>query len=69
MSKLNIILGGWLALNAVVAIKLLTRRSRPHMQHRLFRWVIGDRQRERAVWRMPSSWRTDITTRSVPRIR
>jgi hypothetical protein len=43
MSKLNIILGGWLALNAVVAIKLLTRRSRPHMQHRLFRWVIGDR--------------------------
>jgi len=44
MEKLYYVLGGWLALNAVVPVVLLTtRRSRPHMRHRLFRWVIGDR--------------------------
>ena len=43
MSKLSIALGGWLALNAALPIILLTRRSRPRLQHRLFRWVIGDR--------------------------
>ena len=29
--------------NAAVAIMLLNRLSRPHLRHRLFRWVIGDR--------------------------
>jgi hypothetical protein len=43
MEKLYFVLGGWLALNAAVAIMLLTRLSRPHLRHRLFRWVIGDR--------------------------
>jgi hypothetical protein len=42
MSKLSIVLGGWLALNAALTVMLLTRRSRPRLQHRLFRWVIGD---------------------------
>jgi hypothetical protein len=43
MEKLYFVLGGWLTLNAAVAIMLLTRRSRPLMRRRLFRWVIGDR--------------------------
>jgi hypothetical protein len=34
---------GWIALNAVVVTAVLTRRSRPHLRQRLFRWVIGDR--------------------------
>jgi hypothetical protein len=37
------VLGGWIALNAAVATAVLTRRARPHLRHRLFRWVIGDR--------------------------
>ena len=43
MEKSYFVLGGWLALNAAVAIMLLNRRSRPHVRQRLFRWVIGDR--------------------------
>jgi hypothetical protein len=43
MEKLLYALGGWLAVNAVVAGALLTRHPIPHMRHRLFRWVIGDR--------------------------
>jgi hypothetical protein len=43
MEKLSYVLGGWLAVNAVVAVALLTRHPRPHMRHRLFRWVTGDR--------------------------
>ena len=43
MEKWYSVLGGWLALNAAVAIMLLNRLSRPHLRHRLFRWVIGDR--------------------------
>ena len=44
MSKVSIVLGGWLALNAALTVMLLTRRSRPRLQHRLFRWVIGDQR-------------------------
>ena len=44
MSKLSIALGGWLALNAALPIILLARRSRPRLQHRLFRWAIGERR-------------------------
>ena len=44
MSKLSIALGGLLALNAVLPVILLARRSRPRLQHRLFRWAIGDRR-------------------------
>jgi len=44
MSTLTIALGGWLALNAAVPVILLARRSRPRLQHRLFRWAIGDRR-------------------------
>ena len=43
MSKLTIVLGGLLMLNAAIPVLLLTRRSRPHLQQRLFRWVIGGR--------------------------
>jgi hypothetical protein len=43
MEKLYFVLGGWFALNAVVATMLLTRRSRPHVRQRLFRWVMSDR--------------------------
>jgi hypothetical protein len=42
MEKLSYVLGGWLVVNAVVGVALL-RRQRPHIRHRLFRWVIGDR--------------------------
>jgi hypothetical protein len=34
---------GWIVLNAAMAAAVLTRRPRPHLRHRLFRWVIGDR--------------------------
>jgi hypothetical protein len=49
MSKLIMILGGWLALNAAVAIMLLTRPSRPHLRHRLFRWVYRPPARPRRL--------------------
>jgi hypothetical protein len=35
------VFGAWIALNAAAAA-VMTRRSRPHLRHRLFRWVIGD---------------------------
>jgi hypothetical protein len=44
MSKLIIVMGGWLVVNAAIAVALLTRRSRPHLQQRLFRWVMGNRR-------------------------
>ena len=43
MSKLAIVLGGLLVLNAAIPVLLLSRRSRPHLKERLFRWVIGGR--------------------------
>jgi hypothetical protein len=44
MSNWSIALGGWLALNAALPVILLARRSRPRLQHRLFRWAIGERR-------------------------
>jgi len=36
MSALNMIVGGWLALNAVVCAALLLRRDQPVLKNRLF---------------------------------
>jgi len=47
MSKLMMVLGGWLALNAVVVVALLTRRSNPRNRERLFRWVLEDSRTSR----------------------
>jgi hypothetical protein len=43
METVFMIGGGLVALNVALPIMLLNRRDRPHMRHRLFRWVIGDR--------------------------
>ena len=37
--KLSYVLLGWLAVNAAVVTALLSRRPRPHLRRRLFRWV------------------------------
>ena len=42
MGKLLFAILGWLALNASLPVVLLKRRHRPHLQNRLFRWVIGE---------------------------
>jgi hypothetical protein len=42
MSKLSILLSGWMALNVALPVMLMNRRSRAHLRHRLFRWVMGD---------------------------
>ena len=47
MSKFLMLLGGWLALNAVLAAALLNRRSVPHLRERLFRWVVEDAKTSR----------------------
>jgi hypothetical protein len=44
MSALTVIVGSWLALNVALVIALMLRRSRPKMQERLFRWVVGDKR-------------------------
>jgi hypothetical protein len=44
MSNMSIVLTGWLALNAALPVILLARQPRPRLQHRLFRWVIGDQK-------------------------
>ena len=44
-SALTVIIGSWLALNLALATALMLRRSRPKMRERLFRWVVGDRER------------------------
>jgi hypothetical protein len=42
MLKLSVLLGGWIAVNAVVAAALLNRRPIPHLRERWFRWVLDD---------------------------
>jgi len=53
MSALHIIVAGWLVLNAVVVVALMSRRGRPALRDRLFRWVVGvklsDRRRDLAA--------------------
>jgi len=44
MSALNMIVGGWLALNAVVCAALLLRRDQPVLKNRLFLWVVDGRR-------------------------
>jgi hypothetical protein len=51
MSVLSTTVVGWIAFNAAVAAALLTRRSRPKLRERLFRWVIRGEPR----WRQPGS--------------
>jgi hypothetical protein len=47
MSALNMIVGSWLALNAVVFAALLLRRDQPALKNRLFLWVVdGGRETE-----------------------
>lgn len=48
MSKSTIALSAWIALNAVLPVLLMTRRSRPRLQQALFRWLIGDRNADRS---------------------
>ena len=45
-----IVVGGWVALNAALAVALLTlRRDRPKARARLFAWVMkGERRRARS---------------------
>jgi hypothetical protein len=54
MTKLAFLLGGWIALNVLLAVGLLSRRSNPELRERLFRWVIGNpgrsRRRKLAYW-------------------
>jgi len=47
MSVLSTILIGWLTLNVVVVAALLTRRARPQLRERLFRWVIRGETKRR----------------------
>jgi hypothetical protein len=47
MTKLGILMGSWIALNAVVAAALLSRRPVPHLRERLFRWVVGHPRKSR----------------------
>jgi hypothetical protein len=47
MSKLGILFGGWIAMNVVLAVALLSRRPIPHLSERLFRWVIGNARSSR----------------------
>lgn len=42
MGKLLFAMFGGLALIGMLAVVLLERRHRPHLQNRLFRWVIGE---------------------------
>jgi hypothetical protein len=51
MSKLTIVLGGWIALNVAAAGLLMTRRPNPHLRRRLFRWVIRTKRPTR-----PQRW-------------
>ena len=48
MSKSNMALLAWIALNAGLSMLLMARRSRPRLQHMLFRWLIGDRKPDRS---------------------
>ena len=41
---MNMIVGGWLALNAVVFAALLLRRDQPALKNRLFLWVVAGRR-------------------------
>jgi hypothetical protein len=43
------IAGGWILLNAALAVALLMRRDRPNARARLFAWVKGERRRRRSV--------------------
>jgi hypothetical protein len=49
MAVTFVVVGGWIALNAALAIALLTlRRDRPKARARLFAWVMkGERRRPR----------------------
>jgi hypothetical protein len=47
MSKSSMALAAWMALNATLPVVLLARRSRPRLQHLLFRWLIGDQKSDR----------------------
>jgi hypothetical protein len=47
MSALNIIIGGWLALNAVLFAALMLRRDQPALRDQLLRWVVGDEVSDR----------------------
>jgi hypothetical protein len=49
MSALTVIVGSWLALSVVLVIALMLRRSRPKMQERLSRWVVGDMRSRAAI--------------------
>jgi hypothetical protein len=42
METVFMIGGGLVALNVALPIMLLNRRPRPHLRHRLLRWVMGD---------------------------
>jgi hypothetical protein len=44
MSALNMIVGGWLTLNAVAFAALLFRRDQPVLKNRLFLWVLDGRR-------------------------
>jgi hypothetical protein len=54
MSALNMIVGGYLALNAVVFAALMLRRDQPALRNRLFLWVVDGRRRTAAFRHMPS---------------
>lgn len=41
MEKLHYAMGGWIALNILLVIALLNRRSVPHARHRLVRWLMS----------------------------
>jgi hypothetical protein len=44
MLALNMIVGGWLALNAVVFAALILRRDQPAVRNQLFLWVVDGRR-------------------------
>lgn len=41
------ILMGWMVLNAAIFGLLMTRRGRPTLRNRLFRWIVDGRDRRR----------------------
>jgi hypothetical protein len=45
--SVSIIIGGWLALNAVLFAALMLRRDQPALRDQLLRWVVGNEVSDR----------------------